>query len=377
MSPAAPAAVLSRRALNRATLARQLLLERTSLPVTDVVEHLVGLQAQTPHTAYVGLWSRIAGFRPAEVSALMLSRDLVRIALLRSTIFLVTARDAWALRPLIQVVHDRMLQGQFGRRLDGLDRAAVLAAGRAHLEDEPRTFKALGDHLGARWPGRDRLALEILVRTGVPLVQVPPRGLWGRSGAVKHTSIEAWLGDRPADWLTVDALVLRYLRAFGPASVMDAQMWCGLTKLREVFERLRPGLVVFRDEQGRELFDLPDAPRPDPDTISPVRFLYDYENMLLSYADRSRAIDPERVRGIAARQNESISTFLIDGFVAGTWKLERERDRANLVIRPLVPLSRQAERAVIDEGAALVDFLAGDAAVRDVVIGPAWPPAGG
>jgi hypothetical protein len=373
VSPAAPAPILTTRAINRATLARQLLLERTTMPLTGILEHLVGLQAQTPHTAYVGLWSRFAGFRPDELSELMLSREVVRIALMRSTIFLVTARDAWALRPLIQVVHDRMFQGQFGRRLDGLDRTAVLVAGRAYVEVEPRTFKALGDHLLERWPGRDHLALEMLVRTGVPLVQVPPRGLWGRSGAVKHTSIEAWLGDPSEDWLTVDALVLRYLRAFGPASVMDAQTWCGLTKLREVFERLRPDLAVFRDERGRELFDLLDAPRPDPDVPAPPRYLYDYENMLLSYADRSRAIDPERVGRIGVRPNESISTFLVDGFVAGTWKVERERDRASLVIRPLVPLTRDDERALLEEGDALLAFLAVDAVARDVVLGPAWP----
>lgn len=373
--PRAP--VLTTRAINRATLSRQLLLERSSMALTTVIEHLVGLQAQTPHTAYVGLWSRIAGFRPDELSELMLDRRVVRIALMRSTIFLVTARDAWALRPLIQAVQDRMFQGQFGRRLDGLDRAAVLAAGRAYLELEPQTFQALGQHLAERWPERDHLALEMLVRTGVPLIQVPPRGLWGRSGAVKHTSIEAWLGEPPADGLAIDALVLRYLRAFGPASVMDAQMWCGLTKLGEVFERLRPDLAVFRDERGRELFDLPGAPRPDPEMPAPPRFLYDYENMLLSYADRSRAIDPERVRRIAVRQNEMISTFLVDGFVAGTWKVERERVRASLVIRPLIRLAKADERALLGEGEALLAFLAGDAADRDVVVGPAWSSGDG
>jgi hypothetical protein len=305
----------------------------------------------------------------------MLARRVVRIALMRSTIFLVTARDAWALRPLIQVVHDRMFQGQFGRRLEGLDRESVIAAGRAFLDAEPETFKALGQHLLARWPDRDHLALEMLVRTRVPLVQVPPRGLWGRSGAVKHTSIEAWLGEPLADRLTVDDLVVRYLGAFGPASVMDAQMWCGLTKLGEVFERLRPGLAVFRDERGRELFDLPDAPRPDPDVPAAPRFLYDFENLLLSYADRSRAIDPERVRNVVARQNEAISTFLVDGFVAGTWKVERERDRARLVLRPLIPLAKGDEQALLEEGGALLAFLAGDGADGDVVVGPAWPSA--
>lgn len=367
------APVLTRRALNRATLARQLLLERSTMSVPDVLEHLVGMQAQTPHTAYIGLWTRLQGFRPGELSDLLLDRQVVRIALMRSTIFLVTARDAWALRPLIQVVHDRMHQGQFGRRLQGVDMAAVVAAGRAFIDRDPGTFKALGEHLLERWPGHDHLALEMTVRTGVPLVQVPPRGLWGRSGPVAHTSIEAWLGDSPPAWLTLDGMVLRYLRAFGPASVMDAQMWCGLTRLKEVFERLRSQLVVFRDEQGRELFDLPDAPRPDPAVPAPPRFLYDYENMLLSYADRSRAILPERVRHIVARQNESISTYLIDGFVAGTWQVERERRHARLVIRALVPLSDHDDEALLREGEALVAFVADDATTREVVMGPPWP----
>lgn len=367
------APVLTRRALNRATLARQLLLERSTMSVPEVLEHLVGMQAQTPHTAYIGLWTRLQGFRPGELSDLLLDRQVVRIALMRSTIFLVTARDAWALRPLIQVVHDRMHQGQFGRRLQGVDMAAVVAAGRAFIDRDPGTFKALGEHLLERWPGHDHLALEMTVRTGVPLVQVPPRGLWGRSGPVAHTSIEAWLGDSPPAWLTLDGMVLRYLRAFGPASVMDAQMWCGLTRLKEVFERLRSQLVVFRDEQGRELFDLPDAPRPDPAVPAPPRFLYDYENMLLSYADRSRAILPERVRHIVARQNESISTYLIDGFVAGTWQVERERRHARLVIRALVPLSDHDDEALLREGEALVAFVTDDATTREVVMGPPWP----
>lgn len=369
----AQAPVLTRRALNRATLARQLLLERSTMSVPEVLEHLVGMQAQTPHTAYVGLWTRVQGFRPDELSDLLLDRQVVRIALMRSTIFLVTARDAWALRPLIQVVHDRMHQGQFGRRLQGADTSAVVAAGRAFLDHEPRTFKALGEHLLERWPGHDHLALEMTVRTGVPLVQVPPRGLWGRSGPVAHTSIEAWLGDAPPAWLTLEGMVLRYLRAFGPASVMDAQMWCGLTKLKEVFESLRPELLVFRDEQGRELFDLPDVPRPDPDVPAPPRFLYDYENMLLSYADRSRAILPERVGHIVVRQNESISTYLVDGFVAGTWRVEREGRHARLVIRPLVPLADDDEEALLHEADALVAFVADDATSREVAIGPPWP----
>jgi hypothetical protein len=327
-----PGTTLDLRALNRATLDRQLLLQRSAMTVPEALERLVGMQAQTPHTAYVGLWDRLAGFRPDQLSDRLVDRSVVRLALMRGTIHLVTARDAWGLRPLVQPVLDRAQKGQFGKRLAGVDTDALVAIGRAFVDERPRTFKELGDHLLQHWPDRDRLALEQAIRTGVPLVQVPPRGLWGRSGPIAHTSIEAWLGDPPSERPTLDTMVLRYLGAFGPASVMDAQAWCGLTKLREVFERLRPGLAVYRDETGRELFDLPDAPRPDPDTPAPPRFLYDYENLLLSYADRSRAIAPELARGVTIGTQESLSTFTIDGFVAGFWAIRRERGTATLVI---------------------------------------------
>ena len=195
-SPGAP--VLTVRALNRATLERQHLLRRSTLSVVELLETLVGMQAQTPHTAYVGLWTRLEGFRPDDLAERLLDRSVVRLALQRGTIHLVTARDAWGLRPLVQPVLDRALKGQFGKRLDGVDLAEVVAVGRAFVDTEPRTFKALGDHLLTRWPDRDRMALEQAVRAGVTLIQVPPRGLWGRSGPVAHTSIEAWLGEPPA-----------------------------------------------------------------------------------------------------------------------------------------------------------------------------------
>jgi hypothetical protein len=363
---------LSPRALNRATLDRQLLLSRSSLSVAEALDHLVGMQAQTPHTAYVGLWTRLEGFRGEDLSELLVERSVVRMALMRGTIHLVTAQDAWGLRPLVQPVMDRVQKSQFGKRLAGVDLDEVVGMGRAFVDERPRTFKALGDHLLTRWPDRDRFALEQAVRTGVPLVQVPPRGLWGQSGPIAHTSIEAWLGDPPAERPAIDVVVWRYLGAFGPASVMDAQAWCGLTRLAEVFEHLRPELLAFRDERGRELFDLPDAPRPDPDTPAPPRFLYDFENMLLSYADRSRVITTDAIRGVDARTQESLSTFTLDGFVAGTWGVQRDRRRATLTIKPLRPLARDQKTALEDEGDRLLDFLAADAADHDVEVGAAW-----
>jgi hypothetical protein len=166
----------------------------------------------------------------------------------------------------------------------------VAAAARALVEEQPRTLSTLARLLDERFPGRDAFALGQAIRAWVPLVQVPPRGVWGKSGCAAHTSVEGWLGRVPSLGFSLEDLILRYLAAFGPGTVKDVQTWSGLTRLREVIERLRPRLVTFRDEHGAELFDLPDAPRPDPDTPAPPRFLYDYDNLLLSHADRSRVI---------------------------------------------------------------------------------------
>jgi Winged helix DNA-binding domain len=367
-----PGAPIGLRALNRATLARQLLLERSTMSIEATIEHLVGLQAQTPHTAYAGLWARLEAFEPEALSELIVERRVVRLALMRGTIHMVTARDAWDLRPLVQSVLDRVQKSQFGKRLVGVDLDAVVAYGRAFVDAEPRTFKALGDHLLERWPGRDRFALEQTIRTAVPLIQVPPRGLWGRSGPIAHTSIEAWLGAPPAEHASLDGLVTRYLAAFGPASVMDAQAWCGLTRLGEVFERLRPGLLTFRDDAGRELFDLPDAPRPDPDVPAPPRFLYDFDNLLLSHADRTRMASAEVADAVRPTTQEPVSTFTLDGSVAGTWRVERERARgpATLRLRPVRPLSRRQTADLTDEAARLLDFLAAGAPERDIRVEP-------
>jgi Winged helix DNA-binding domain len=368
----APGAPIGLRALNRATLARQLLLERSTMSIAAAIEHLVGLQAQTPHTAYTGLWARLEAFEPEALSELIVGRRVVRLALMRGTIHMVTARDAWDLRPLVQLVLDRVQKGQFGKRLVGVDLDAVVARGRAFVDAEPRTFKALGDHLLERWPGRDRFALEQTIRTAVPLIQVPPRGLWGRSGPIAHTSIQAWLGSPPAEHASLDGLVTRYLGAFGPASVMDAQAWCGLTRLGEVFERLRPGLLTLRDDAGRELFDLPDAPRPDPDVTAPPRFLYDFDNLLLSHADRTRMASVEVADAVRPTTQEPVSTFTLDGFVAGTWRVERERARgpATLILRAARPLSKHQTADVTDEAARLLDFLAADSTERDIRVEP-------
>jgi hypothetical protein len=354
------AEVLSQRALNRALLTRQLLVDRQAMPsgggqparaaaVLAVVEHLVGLQAQAPFPPYYGLWSRLEGFRPDDLASLITDRSVVRIALMRGTIHLVSSRDCLELRRLLQPVFDRGLRNGYARQLPGVDIAAVAAAGRALVESEPMTFSQLGEALAARWPDHPPVALAQAVRALVPLVQVPPRAVWGRAGQSLHTSAERWLGgqvpgSRPAPAAETGGLarlVTRYLGAFGPATVRDVQAWSGLTGLRAVLEQLRPSLVTFRDENGAELFDLPSAPRPGEDAPVPVRLTAEFDNLLLSHADRSRVVSPGHFRRLAGINGIFPGAVLIDGFVAGMWRLARRRDAATLTIELFSPAARR------------------------------------
>ncbi|SEE71143.1 Winged helix DNA-binding domain-containing protein [Streptomyces sp. 3213] len=350
-NPTAP--VLDLRALNRATLDRQLLLSRSPLSAVAAVEHLLGLQAQNVKPPYYALAARLDGFTPEALSGPMAEREVVRIVTMRSTIHTHTADDALTLRPLVQAARDREL-GTFRKGLVGvdLDRLAVLA--RELVEAEPRTMKELREALLVEWPDADPQALAIAARCRLPLVQVTPRGLWGRSGQVALTTAEHWLG-RPAEPVPApDATVLRYLAAFGPASVKDMQTWAGLTRLREAFERLRPRLVTFYDSNGVELFDLPDAPRPAADTPAPPRFLPEFDNLLLSHADRTRVV-PAEYWGRAWQGNVAHRTLLVDGFLAGVWKLDE--GQGHLVVEPFGKLTKVQRDEVTAEGARMLDTM--------------------
>ncbi|MFC6019806.1 winged helix DNA-binding domain-containing protein [Plantactinospora solaniradicis] len=359
-------AVLHRRALNRATLYRQLLLGRSDLSAIEAIEHLVGLQAQTPQTWYVGLWTRLHDCRGEAVGELLTTRQAVRIALMRSTIHLVSAADALALRPLVQPVIERGMASNHGKLLTGLAREEVVAAGRDLLDERPLSFDQLGRSLGQRWPDRDPAALAQGVRAWVPLVQVPPRGVWGRTGIAAHTSLDTWLGTAPRRDYPIEEMLSRYLAAFGPATVRDMQVWSGLTRLAEVVERMGSRLVSYRDENGAELFDLPDAARPDPDTPAPPRFLYDFDNLLLSYDDRTRVVTDDYRRRNTSRNGMLPRAILLDGYTAGTWTTTVARGAATLTIEPFARLSREDADALAVEGESLLRFLTGGKATLDV-----------
>ena len=363
--------VVSQRALNRALLARQLLLERAAIPVADTIEHLVGQQAQEPPDPYVGLWSRLEGFDPNELGEMIEARRAVRASMMRATIHLVTARDALRLRPLMSPVLERTFRSgsPFGRRLHGVDLDEVIALGRASIEERPRTRAELVAVFSERWPDADADAMGYAFQYLVPLVQVPPRGVWGKRGRATWAALEDWLGEGLDVGSSIDELVRRYLGAFGPATVMDMQSWCGLTRLKGVFERLRPALRVDRNEVGREVYDLPDAPRPDPETPAPPRFLPSYDNVTLGHADRTRIVSDELRREIMASAGmRPISTFLVDGTGGGTWAIARDDETATLTIQPERRLSKSERSALAEEGARLLDFSAEGATTHDVRI---------
>jgi hypothetical protein len=387
MAAGRSAAVLSPREINRATLSRQLLLDRTVLPagepgevraaaVLQAIEHLVGLQAQAPFPPYYGLQSRLDGFRPDDLAALITSRGVVRIALMRGTIHLISARDCLPLRRLVQPAVERGIRsGAFGRQLAGVDLGELAAAGRTLVESAPMTFSQLGLALATRWPDHPPAALAQGVRAFVPLVQVPPRAVWGQAGQSLHTSAEHWLGQpaepaRPASPAESAGLVTRYLGAFGPATVRDVQAWSGLTGLRAVMEKLRPSLVTFRDEHGAELFDLPAAPRPGGDAPAPARLVAEFDNLVLSHADRSRVISAENAKRLYTVNGVIPGSVLIDGFVAGMWRLTRSKDLTTVTIEVFGPMR---ERAALEREAERVLAFCSPGAPHDIRFAPLVP----
>ena len=366
--------ILDRRTLNRTLLARQHLLERVDRPVAEVVEHLVGMQAQEPPDPYVGLWSRIARSDPAELSTLIETRGAVRMGLMRTTLHLVTAPDARRLHPVMRGVLARAWRSSpFAKQLAGLDLGPVLERARALLEAQPRSPSELGAALAEEFPGRDPASLAYAARFLLPLVQVPPRGLWGRTSRATNTTAEAWLGGPLGDSADPEEAILRYLAAFGPATVGDMRVWSWLTGLRAVVERLRPRLRTYRDERGRELLDIGDGLIADPATPAPIRLLPQYDNVFLSHEDRSRIlVEPMSITDLAWK-----GSILVDGFVSGTWRHRVDRGAAAMSIETVVPITGHQREELEAEATALLAFLTPTAASRavDIVAAQAHPRA--
>lgn len=384
MSPRSPkpAETLSLGALNRATLARQHLLERTTDEPLAVIARLFGLQSQLPGPAYTGLWTRIAGFAFDDLSALMTDRSAVRIGLMRGTIHLVTARDAAGLWAFTRSVMDRGFDTMRAPALAaaGVDVERAEARVVALLREGPRTADALGAALAEDWPDAKPALLASLARYRCPVVQIPPRGRWGESGPATYALLDDWVGvDEPV--YAPEEIVRRYLAGFGPASVADAQQWCGRKGLRPAFEALGDELVEFLAPDGRtRLFDLRDAPRPDADVPAPVRILPEWDNLLLSHADRTRVIDEDRRKATLSKNGILDSTVLVDGRVVAAVKaLPGKRGAGGtLAVAPFERLARAVKADIEDEGHALLDAMGAGYAGGDVVIegdDAGWAPS--
>lgn len=347
---------LSVRELGRATLARQMLLTRERVTAVEAVERLVALQAQVREPPFVGLWTRVEGFRRAELVEAIERREVVRATAMRCTMHLMSARDYLAFWGAIQPAVERAVRGWTGKRLAGLDMDRIVAAVREHLAEQPRTFAELRELVPEVAAAGNAQVVAYAVRAHLPLVQVPDGGSTGHSNAAPYGLAERVLGEPAAREPATAELVRRYLAAFGPASVADAQAWSGLTGLKAVFAELREELEVFRSETGVELFDLPGAPRPDPGEPAPPRLLPDYDNLVLAYKDRSRFVPEEHRKAIFRPAGVVRATFLVDGVVAGVWKRETGGD---VTLDPFARLSGRDREALEEEAVHLRDWAAG------------------
>lgn len=350
-----PNEVLTRRALNRAMLERQLLLRRTEFPVLDAVERMVALNAQDSRPAYLALWARVAGFERDQLTTLLYDRSVVRSTVLRGTQFMVTARDFLEIRPLLQPVLDRVRKGGFGKATQGLDLVELASATWELLNGNQLTRPQLGKLLAERWPSYEPMALAWSAQYLVAMIHPPPSGTWGVTGATPFVLGESWLDSPLSTDLSPEPLIKRYFAGFGPGTVKDVQAWCGLTRLREPVEAME--LRTYRDEHGQTLYDLPDATLPDPDTVAPVRFLAHFDNVLLAQHDRTRIMTDEQ-RKVVCIGALVKPTLLVDGVVRGTWTLSD----GVVTVELFAPLSAGERAEVAEECARLLDFVAPDAA---------------
>jgi hypothetical protein len=364
-----PERVLTLREINRATLSRQMLLERAAMSAPAAIERLVGLQAQQASSPYVGLWTRLPNFQRKDLAGPIHAREVVKTTLLRGTLHLCTAGDYIRFRPLLQPMLTEGWWAIAKKRNMTFEKEHVLEAAREFIAEAPRTFEAISKMLTELLPDQDVGAMRYAVRTHLPLVQVPVANGWSYPGNPEFTLADSWLGSPvPTDPQEDDLqeFVFRYLAAFGPATAADMQTWSGLPNLKETFQQLKPKLQTYRDEKKRELFDLPDMPLPPPDVPAPVRFLPEYDNILLSHSIRTRVIANEHRSKVYLPGLRVRATILVDGFVRGGWKVEKTKGTASLLIEPFDSITSPKRAALAEEAEQLVRFMEPDAKAYEV-----------
>lgn len=371
---------ITREELNRATLARQHLLGRTAASPLEVVERLVGLQSQLPGPPYTGLWSRIEGFAFVDLAEAIAGKQLVRMGLMRGTIHVVSARDAAGLWTFMAPFYAGNFASVRGPALEasGVELAAAVEQAETLLREAPRTPKDLGEAMAGRWPDANASWLGSIPRYLSGAVQIPPRGLWGESATATYALLSDWVG-REDSGFEAREVVRRYLAGFGPASVADAQQWCGRKGLKAAFDELGDELVMFVGPDGEtKLYDLADAERPAADTPAPVRLLPEWDNVLLSYADRTRVIDEDRRKAIMSVNGINDAAVLVDGRVEATWKASPGKAGGTIAVAPFGKLTKALRGAIESEAHALLTAMGAGYADGDVSIEPAgaaWAPS--
>lgn len=360
--------MITLRALNRATLARQMLLERSDATVIETIERVAGLQAQEAKPPFIGLWTRLTTFSKDDLMDLVRRKEVVRVTSMRGTLHLLTTPDYVAFRPSFQPLLDAAIQSILKNRGEGIDVDGFVDEARPYFDGRNTTFNELRDALAESHPGIDIRAAAYAARLRLPLVQTPDDSTWGWPSDPPFTLASTWLGvdipTAPSD--ITDAFVRRYLGAFGPATVADFQTWSGVKGAKDAFERLRLELVTFEGERKREYFDLPHAPRPDESVPAPIRYLPDFDNLMLGHSDRSRVIKDEYRQRVATANLRTLATFLVDGVTAGTWKTEVKKKTASLLLSPFEPLAKADIDALVDEGERLLRFVEPGASGYDV-----------
>jgi hypothetical protein len=343
--------------LNRALLARQMLLTREKVSPLKAIERLAGMQAQQARPPFVGLWTRLENFQRADLLKLFHRRRVVRATAMRATIHLFTARDYLALRGALQPMLGAVMPPKFIKELGGESIPKICATGRKFFGAAPQSFRDLRELLKSKHPKADHRIAALAVRMNVPLLGAPGDTPWGFSTNATWNLADEWLGQPVPAKVDTSALIKKYLAAFGPATPADAQAWSGCKGLRAEFEKLRPELKVFQNEKGQELFDLPRAPRPPANTPAPARFIPEFDNLILAHADRTRIVATEHRPALITKNLHVPATFLINGRVAGTWKIERAKKSATLNLHPFAPLPAKAKAELKRECEPLLHFV--------------------
>ena len=360
--------VLTLRELNRAMLARQLLLERAGIGVVRAVERLAALQAQWSPSPYIALWSRLKGFERERLwNAIEKKHTVIRARLMRGTLHLVSARDFYAYAVATQdLQRGAWNRLQVGRGVDPKEVAALAIAFARQPRAKEEVLAHIQERIGGSLGGPFNWLVWRFVSAHADLVTAPPGGHWEYGGTdAPYVAARHWIasGGRPSEDDAIETLVRRCLAAFGPATLADVAKFAGQVpaRVRPTLQRIAPELRTFSDEEGRLLYDLPRAPRPDADVAVPVRFLPRYDELLISYQHRDRVIAPAHRSAVYSKNAIVEAVVTVDGFAAGTWSLVRAKNEAVLRVAAFARLVPAKRVAIEAEGDALLGFLAPDA----------------